>query len=120
MTKTDFFIRRILKSACKDTAFFDHKGRNLAFKVVDSTVMCYNKPMSIVEGEMKMAVSYKKLWHILLDRDMKKKDLAELAGLTSYAIKKLSKDEAVSTEVVGKICTALNCGADDIMEFNPD
>ena len=67
-----------------------------------------------------MAVSYKKLWHILLDRDMKKKDLAELAGLTSYTIKKLGRDEAVSTEVVGKICVALECGADDIMEFSSD
>ena len=67
-----------------------------------------------------MAVSYKKLWHILLDRDMKKKDLAELAGLTSYTIKKLSRDEAVSTEVVGKICTARDCRADDIMEFHQD
>ena len=48
-----------------------------------------------------MAVSYKKLWHILLDRDMKK----------------LARDENVSTEVVGKICAALNCSSDDIMEF---
>ena len=61
-----------------------------------------------------MAVSYKKLWHILLDRDMKKKDLAELAGLTSYTIKRLSRDEAVSTEVVGKICRALDCSLDEI------
>lgn len=50
-----------------------------------------------------MAVSYKNLWHILLDRDMKKKDLAALAGLTSCTIKKMGRDEAVSTEVVGKI-----------------
>lgn len=64
-----------------------------------------------------MAVSYKKLWHILLDRDMKKKDLAEIAGLTSYTIKKMGRDEAVSTEVVGRICSALGCKADDIMEF---
>ena len=66
-----------------------------------------------------MAVSYKKLWHILLDRDMKKKDLAELAGLTSYTIKKLGRDEAVSTEVVGKICRALDCGLDDVLEYIP-
>ncbi len=66
-----------------------------------------------------MAVSYKKLWHILLDRDMKKKDLAELAGLTSYTIKRLSRDEAVSTEVVGKICRALDCSLDDVVEYIP-
>ena len=66
-----------------------------------------------------MAVSYKKLWHILLDWDMKKKDLAELAGLTSYTIKRLSRDEAVSTEVVGKICRALDCSLDDVVEYIP-
>lgn len=66
-----------------------------------------------------MAISYKKLWHILLDRDMKKKDLAELAGLTSYTIKKMGRDEAVSTEVVGKICRALGCGLDDVLEYIP-
>ena len=63
-----------------------------------------------------MAVSYKKLWHILLDRDMKKRDLQEAAGLTKYAMNKLSHDENVSTEV----CSALNCTTDDIMEFVSD
>ena len=71
------------------------------------------------ERDDTMAVSYKKLWHILLDRDMKKKDLQELAGLTKYAINKLSRDENVTTEVLGKICSALNCMTDDIMEFIP-
>lgn len=66
-----------------------------------------------------MAVSYKKLWHILLDRDMKKKDLAELAGLTSYTIKKMGRDEAVSTEIVGKICRVLDCNLDDVLEYIP-
>ena len=64
-----------------------------------------------------MAVSYKKLWHILLDRDMKKKDLQEAAGLTKYAINKLSRDEDVTTEILGKICDALDCTTVDIMEF---
>lgn len=67
-----------------------------------------------------MAVSYKKLWHILLDRDMKKKDLAAMAGITLYTMKKLSRDEPVTTETIGKICTVLNCKADDIMEFYLD
>lgn len=67
-----------------------------------------------------MAVSYKKLWHILLDRDMKKKDLQEAAGLTMYAMHKLSRDEDVTTETLGKICRALACNTDDIMEFLPD
>lgn len=64
-----------------------------------------------------MAVSYKKLWHILIDRDMKKKDLQQAAGLTKYAINKLSRNEDVTTEVLGKICAALNCSTEDIMEF---
>ncbi len=67
-----------------------------------------------------MAVSYKKLWHILLDRDMKKKELQSAAGLTSYAMNKLSRDEDVTTEILGKICKALDCTTDDIMEFVSD
>ena len=67
-----------------------------------------------------MAVSYKKLWHILLDRDMKKKDLQSAAELTSYAMNKLSRDEDVTTEILGKICKALDCTTDDIMEFVSD
>lgn len=67
-----------------------------------------------------MAVSYKKLWHILIDRDMKKKDLQEAAGITKYALNKLSRDEDVTTDILGKICAALDCTTDDIMEFIPD
>lgn len=64
-----------------------------------------------------MAVSYKKLWHILLDRDMKKKDLQEAAELTNYVMSKLGRDETVTTDTLEKICKALNCSADEIMEF---
>lgn len=67
-----------------------------------------------------MAVSYKKLWHILLDRDLKKKKFQELAGLTGYAMNRLSRDENVTTDVLGKICKALNCTMDDIIDFLPD
>lgn len=89
------------------------------YKVVSSPKICYNTFKLIVEGETTMAVSYKKLWHILLDRDMKKKELAELAGLSPYTIKKMGRDEAVSTEVVGKICRALECNLDDVVEYIP-
>ena len=64
-----------------------------------------------------MAISYKKLWHILLDRDLKKKDLIDLAGINEYTIKKLSRNENVSTEVLGKVSKALGCSIDDIVEF---
>lgn len=66
-----------------------------------------------------MAVTYKKLWHILIDRNMKKKDLQEVANLTGYAIGKLTRDEAVTTDVLAKICRSLNCTVDDIMEVLP-
>ena len=54
-----------------------------------------------------MSVSYKKLWHILLDRNMKKKDLEALAGISHYTMTKMSKNEDVSTDVLAKVCVAL-------------
>lgn len=67
-----------------------------------------------------MAVSYKKLWKLLIDRDMKKKDLAEKADISSYTITKMSKGENVTTDTLGKICRVLECNVEDIMEFVPD
>lgn len=66
-----------------------------------------------------MAVSYKKLWHILLDKDLKKKDLIKLAGINEYTIKKITRNENVTTEVLGKISIALGCAIDDIVDFLP-
>ena len=67
-----------------------------------------------------MKANYKRLWHILLDKNMKKKDLAKLAEVSTYTINKLNKNENVTVEVLGKICKALNCALDDIMEFEED
>lgn len=67
-----------------------------------------------------MAVTYKKLWHILLDRDMKKKDLQEKAGLTKHIMRKLGNDETVTTDTIAKICVALGCTMDDIVEIISD
>ena len=67
-----------------------------------------------------MAVSYKKLWKLLIDRDMMKKDLAAAADISNYTISKMSKGENVTVEILGKICKALDCKIDDIMEFIPD
>ena len=67
-----------------------------------------------------MTVSYKKLWKLLIDHDMKKKDLSKAANISNYTITKMSKGENVTVEILGKICTALNCNIDDIMEFIPD
>lgn len=63
-----------------------------------------------------MAVSYKKLWKILIDRDMKKKDLCVAAGISHTSMAKLGKNENVTTDVLVKICTALQCDIGDIME----
>lgn len=73
-----------------------------------------------VNGEHNMSVSYKKLWKLLIDRDMMKKDLRERAGLTTNVIAKMGKEENVSTEVLCKICAALDCGLEDIIEIIPD
>ena len=67
-----------------------------------------------------MAVSYKKLWKILIDRDMKKKDLCAAAGISHASMAKLGKNENVTTDVLVKICTALQCDIGDIMELVPD
>lgn len=64
-----------------------------------------------------MAVSYKKLWHILLDRDLKKKDLEQMAGISEYMIRKLTNNEHVTTEVLGKISKALDLKVEDFVEF---
>lgn len=67
-----------------------------------------------------MAISYKKLWKVLIDKDMKKKDLQKAAGVSWASITKLSKGETVSMEVLIKICKALECDIGEIMELVPD
>lgn len=67
-----------------------------------------------------MAVSYKKLWKLLIDKDMKKKDLCVAAGISHASMAKLGKNENVTVEVLVRICTALDCGMDDIMELIPN
>ena len=64
-----------------------------------------------------MKVSYKKLWKMLIDQDMKKRDLEKAAGISHYTINKLNHGDNVTTDVLGKICMAFNCTIDDIMEF---
>lgn len=67
-----------------------------------------------------MAVSYKKLWKLLIDKDMKKSDLEREAKITHYSLSKLSQGKDVSTDVLRKICETLDCTIDDIMEFVPE
>ena len=67
-----------------------------------------------------MAVSYKKLFKLLIDRDMKKKELKELSGIGNSTMTKLENNENVTVEVMAKICNALNCSMDDVIEILPD
>ena len=67
-----------------------------------------------------MAVSYKKLWKLLIDKDIKKKDLSVKAGVSPATITKMGKSGHVTTEVLVKICAALDCKVEDIMEVIPE
>ena len=67
-----------------------------------------------------MAVSYNKLWKILIDRKMKKKELVALSGVSKATIAKMGNDEHVSTEILAKICRALGVNIEDIVEVVPD
>ena len=64
-----------------------------------------------------MAVSYKKLWKLLIDRDMKKKDLQAAAGISWASVTKLSKNETVSMDVLMKVCKVLECNIGDIVDL---
>lgn len=64
-----------------------------------------------------MSISYKKLWKLLIDRDMKKKDLREAAGISTASMAKLGKNENVNTDILIKVCKALDCDISDIMEI---
>lgn len=64
-----------------------------------------------------MKMSYKKLWKLLIDKDMKKTDLRKVAGISSSSLAKLGKDENVTTDVLLRICKALDCELDDIVEI---
>ena len=64
-----------------------------------------------------MAISYKKLWKLLIDREMKKKDLVALSGISQSSVTKMGKNENVNTDVLVRICRALNCDIGDIAEI---
>lgn len=66
-----------------------------------------------------MTISYKPLWKLLVEKDLKKKDLSEMAGLCNVTISRLTKGESVTTDSLLKICIALDCRIEDIMEVVP-
>lgn len=65
-----------------------------------------------------MAVSYNKLWKLLIDKNMKKKELGVAAGISNSLIAKLGKNENVTVDVLVRICSALDCGIEDILEID--
>ena len=67
-----------------------------------------------------MTISYKRLWKLLIDRDIKKKDLCLMAGISHASVAKLGRSENVTTDVLLKICKALNCDLTDILELTKD
>lgn len=67
-----------------------------------------------------MKLSYKKLWKLLIDRDLKKKDLCELSGVSSTSIAKMGRNENVNTDILVKICEALKCDISEIAEIVSD
>ena len=67
-----------------------------------------------------MAVSYKKLWILLIEKNMKKTDLRIQSGISTVALAKLGRNENVNTEVLLKICRTLDCKIEDIIEFIPE
>lgn len=67
-----------------------------------------------------MRISYNKLFKLLIDKNMKKKELREKAGISASTIVKMGRNEPVSVELIGKICLALDCSAGDVVEFFPD
>ena len=99
----------------KNTEKYDILSLNSEIAEFNST---FNEIVKLAIGVNDMAVSYKKLWKILIDRDMKKKDLCIAAGISHASMAKLGKNENVTTDVLVKICTALQCDIGDIMEIN--
>ena len=67
-----------------------------------------------------MAVSYNKLFKLLIDKKMKQQELCELSGVSASTIGKMGRGESVSIEMIEKVCLALGCTADDVLDFIPD
>ena len=67
-----------------------------------------------------MRISYNKLWKMLIDKNMKKSDLKDKAGISSASLAKLGKGDNITTDVLLRICKAMNCHLDDIMETVDD
>ena len=69
---------------------------------------------------VELSITYKPLWHLLLERDMKKLELRDLVGMSNSTLAKLGKNEPVSMEIIEKICIKLDCRIEDVVEIKKD
>ncbi len=67
-----------------------------------------------------MVLCFNKLWKLLIDRDMTRTEMRLVAGISTYTLAKLNRGEKVNTAILVKICNALNCGLEDIVEYHPE
>lgn len=65
-------------------------------------------------------LSYKPLWHTLLNKNIKKLELCQIAGISTATLAKLGKDKVVTTDILNRLCKSLNCRIDEVVEFVPD
>lgn len=79
--------------------------------------LCYTTKVKDLIMEYTRMVSYKKLWKLLIDKDIKKSELSQMAGLSTFTLNKLNHGENVNTDTLVKICKVLNCDFGDIMEI---
>ena len=107
--------------------FFFYKKHNKYSLIIGENIdypfcLCYNiyNFLLIDKLGVKMAASYKKLWKILIDRNMRKEDLRVAAGITTTAMAKLGKNETVHMDILLKICKVLDCKIEDIVEITDD
>ena len=75
---------------------------------------------NLTEIGIRMSVSYKKLWKLLIDKDMNKTDLRNATGLSTFTVAKMSRGENVNTSILTRICEALNCDIGDIVEVRQE
>jgi DNA-binding Xre family transcriptional regulator len=86
----------------------------LTYTIIDDIIT------EIAKEGCHMAISYLKLWKLLLDKGMKKTDLIKAADISTTTLAKLSKNQSVSMDVMGRICKALSCDIGDVLEMLPD
>ena len=116
-----FAQRRLGKSHVELSALIGNFRIGLRKPIVLSSYIWYNKIIvEFSDGGTHMAISYNKLWKLLIDRKMSKADLRRAAGIAPNTMTKLNRDEEVTLETLGKICGVLKVNVGDIVDIFPD